>query len=359
MSTLQPLAMSERKIIARRAALELEANSVVNLGIGMPEGIAAVAAEEQHHRPDHPDGRARRHRRHAGRRPQLRRRHQRAGDHRPALPVRLLRRRRARPARSSAWPRPTGTATSTSASSARGWPAPAASSTSARTPRRSSSSAPSPPAPLEVEVKDGRLRSSARATSRKFVREVEHRTFTGAYALKRGQPVLYVTERCVFRLTPDGLELIEVAPGIDIERDILAHMDFAPIVTKPAAHGCAHLRGRADGPARRMLALPLEQRFSYDPKLADALHRLPPAHDQRRNRDIERIKARGRAARRAARAQGSTPSSTIATAGSRRRARELPAHGRDAGRELLSRASRATASRARQRRGQALPKPVR
>ena len=48
--------------------------------------------------------------------------------------------------------------------------------------------------------------------------------------MKRGQPVLYVTERCVFQLTPDGLELIEVAPGIDIERDILAQMEFRPII---------------------------------------------------------------------------------------------------------------------------------
>ena len=64
------------------------------------------------------------------------------------------------------------------------------------------------------------------------MREVEHRTFTGDYAVKRGQPVLYVTERCVFELTPDGLELIEVAPGIDIERDILAQMDFMPIISR-------------------------------------------------------------------------------------------------------------------------------
>ena len=69
--------------------------------------------------------------------------------------------------------------------------------------------------------------------SRKFVEAVEQITFSGAYAAETGQPVFYVTERCVFRRTPDGMELIEVAPGIDIERDILAHMGFKPIVRDP------------------------------------------------------------------------------------------------------------------------------
>ena len=45
--------------------------------------------------------------------------------------------------------------------------------------------------------------------------------------------VLYITERCVFELTKDGLALVEVAPGIDIEKDILAHMDFKPIINNP------------------------------------------------------------------------------------------------------------------------------
>ena len=133
--------------------------------------------------------------------------------------------------------------------------------------------------------------SCAKATSRKFVAEVEHRTFSGDYALKRGQPVLYVTERCVFRLTPSGLELIEVAPGIDIERDILAHMDFAPIVRRPAADGRAHLRRRADGAARPHGGDAARAALQLRCQAQHAVHRFPPARRSRASADVERIKA--------------------------------------------------------------------
>ncbi len=83
---------------------------------------------------------------------------------------------------------------------------------------------------LQVDVIDGQLVIRSDTGPKKFIPQVEHRTFSGSYAVKRGQPVLYVTERCVFQLTADGLELTEVAPGVDIERDILARMDFAPII---------------------------------------------------------------------------------------------------------------------------------
>ena len=64
----------------------------------------------------------------------------------------------------------------------------------------------------------------------KFRDSVEQVTFSGARAARLGQPVLYVTERCVFELTPDGLALAEIAPAIDLERDILSQMAFRPIV---------------------------------------------------------------------------------------------------------------------------------
>src|SRR5712671_8229750 len=87
-------------------------------------------------------------------------------------------------------------------------------------------------APCRTQVVDGRIAVSHDGVAApKFLATVEQRTFSGHYAATAGQPVLYVTERCVFRLTPEGLELIEIAPGVDMERDILALMGFRPIIS--------------------------------------------------------------------------------------------------------------------------------
>jgi len=88
---------------------------------------------------------------------------------------------------------------------------------------------------LQVAVKDGTLVIEREGKAKKFVKRVEQVTFSGRYAAAKGQRVLYVTERCVFRLGARGLELIEVAPGIDVGRDILAQMEFEPIGRKVAA----------------------------------------------------------------------------------------------------------------------------
>lgn len=86
---------------------------------------------------------------------------------------------------------------------------------------------------LCVEVRDGTLHIISEGRSRKFVRQVELLTHSARRSREIGQPVLYITERAVFRLIEQGLELIEVAPGIDIERDILGQMDFKPLVRVP------------------------------------------------------------------------------------------------------------------------------
>lgn len=83
---------------------------------------------------------------------------------------------------------------------------------------------------LEVAIQNGSMRIEREGRHRRFVGEIEQLTYNAGYAAERHQRTLYVTERAVFRAQPDGLELIEIAPGVDLKRDVLAQMDFAPRV---------------------------------------------------------------------------------------------------------------------------------
>lgn len=83
---------------------------------------------------------------------------------------------------------------------------------------------------LEIVAESGRLRIVREGRVKKFVDAVELVSFSATRSREIGQEVLYVTERAVFRLTADGLELIEVAPGLDVDRDVLAQMAFRPII---------------------------------------------------------------------------------------------------------------------------------
>lgn len=125
--------------------------------------------------------------------------------------------------------------------------------------------------------------------SRKFVSKVEQITFNGKYAAESGQPVLYVTERCVFRRTKDGMELIEVAPGIDIERDILGQMDFKPIIREPRIMDARMFGNDLMRLEEMLLAIGLADRVSYDVERNILFVNLEGMHVKTRA-DSERIR---------------------------------------------------------------------
>ena len=83
---------------------------------------------------------------------------------------------------------------------------------------------------LETAFDDGRLRIIREGRHRKFVGSIEQICYNATFAAEQGRRALFVTERALFRATRTGLELIEIAPGIDVERDVLAHMSFRPAI---------------------------------------------------------------------------------------------------------------------------------
>ncbi len=117
---------------------------------------------------------------------------------------------------------------------------------------------------LKIAIEDDIVHILREGSARKFVEKVEQVTFSGDYAAETGQPVYYVTERCVLQRTLAGVELIEVAPGIDIDRDILGQMDFKPLIRNVRPMDVRIFRNGSMGLDHMLLGRNLADRIVYD-----------------------------------------------------------------------------------------------
>jgi propionate CoA-transferase len=118
---------------------------------------------------------------------------------------------------------------------------------------------------LDVAVHDDGLTIRQEGRFPKFVERVGQITFSGRQAVEADKEVYYVTERCVFRLGAEGMQLIEVAPGVDVERDVLDRLPFPLMVGDPSPMEVGLFRKPPLGLRDRLLDIHVEDRLNYDP----------------------------------------------------------------------------------------------